>query len=89
MLHQAEYRSDGVYIGFHVSQAIGLGIASLCRMANGKKTNKGEGCAEAAEKAVELAKHHTHGEMPHVFNGSVEHARAHIEESIEGKVKEN
>ena len=50
---------------------------------------KGEGCMEAAEKAVELARNHTHGEMPHVFNGSVEHALAHIEESIEGKVKEN
>ncbi len=50
---------------------------------------KSEGCLEAAEKAVALAKNHTHGEMPHVYNGSVEHALAHIEESIEGKVKQN
>ena len=50
---------------------------------------KGEGCMEAARIAVELARNHTHGEMPHVFNGSVEHALAHIEESIEGKVSEN
>ncbi len=50
---------------------------------------KGEGCMLAAEKAVELARHHDHGEMPHVYNGSVEHALAHIEESIEGKVKQN
>jgi len=50
---------------------------------------KGEGGQEAAEKAVELARNHTHGEMPHVFNGSVEHALAHIEESIEGKVADN
>ncbi|MBE6956560.1 MAG: ferrous iron transport protein B [Ruminococcaceae bacterium] len=50
---------------------------------------KGEGCAEAAAKAVELARNHSHGEMPHVFNGSVEHALAHIEESIEGKVLGN
>ncbi len=50
---------------------------------------KGEGCMEAAKLAVELAKNHTHGEMPHVFNGSVEHALAHIEESIEGKVADN
>ena len=50
---------------------------------------KGEGCLEAAEKAVELARSHTHGDMPHVFGGSVEHALAHIEESIEGKVKSN
>ena len=50
---------------------------------------KGEGCVEAAEKAVALARNHNHGEMPHVFNGSVEHALAHIEESIEGKVQGN
>ena len=50
---------------------------------------KSLGCQEAAEKAVELARNHTHGEMPHVFNGSVEHALAHIEESIEGKVPQN
>ncbi len=50
---------------------------------------KGEGCLEAAQLAVELAKNHTHGEMPHVFNGCVEHALAHIEESIEGKVSPN
>ena len=47
---------------------------------------KGEGCFEAAKKAVELARNHTHAEIPHVYNGSVEHALAHIEESIEGKV---
>ena len=47
---------------------------------------KGEGCFEAAEKAVALARNHTHSEIPHVYNGSVEHALAHIEESIEGKV---
>ncbi len=50
---------------------------------------KNEGCLEAAQMAVELARNHTHGEMPHVFNGSVEHALAHIEESIEGKVASN
>ena len=47
---------------------------------------KGEGGKAAVEKAVELAKDHVHGEMPHVFNGSVEHALAHIEETIENKV---
>jgi len=50
---------------------------------------KGEGCFEAAEKAVALARNHTHSEIPHVYNGSVEHALAHIEESIEGKVASN
>ena len=50
---------------------------------------KGEGVFEAAQKAVERARNHTHAEIPHVYNGSVEHALAHIEESIEGKVPAN
>ena len=50
---------------------------------------KSEGCFEAAKKAVEHARNHNHGDMPHVFDGSVEHALAHIEESIEGTVKNN
>ena len=44
---------------------------------------KGEGSKEAAEKAVAIARNHVHDEMPHIFNGSVEHALAHIEETIE------
>ncbi len=44
---------------------------------------KGEGGMEVAQKAVELAKNHVHGPRPHVFNGSVEHALAHIEEEID------
>ena len=47
---------------------------------------KGEGGMEAAQKAVAAAKSHVHGELPHVFTGSVEHAIAHIEESISGMV---
>ena len=50
---------------------------------------KGEACTEAAEKAVALARNHSHTERPHVFGGSVEHALAHIEESIEGKINSN
>ena len=47
---------------------------------------KGEGSMKAAEMAVAAAKSGTAGELPHVFTGSVEHAIAHIEESIQGKV---
>ena len=47
---------------------------------------KGEGGMAAAEKAVALAQKKQAGELPHVFTGSVEHALAHIEESIQGKV---
>ena len=49
---------------------------------------KGEGGMAAAEKAVALAQRKQTGELPHVFTGSVEHALAHIEESIQGKVSE-
>jgi len=47
---------------------------------------KGEGGLDAAEKAVAAAQKKAGGEHPHVFTGSVEHALAHIEESIEGTV---
>ena len=47
---------------------------------------KGEGGMAAAEKAVALAYSHSAGELPHVFTGSVEHALAHIEESIADRV---
>ena len=47
---------------------------------------KGEGCIEAAKAAVKLAGKPRTAELPHVFTGSVEHAIAHIEESIADKV---
>lgn len=47
---------------------------------------KGEGGVAAAEKAIALAQTQKAGELPHVFTGSVEHAIAHIEESISDKV---
>ena len=47
---------------------------------------KGEGSVEVAKRAAQLAAAHKPGSIPSVFEGSVEHAIAHIEESIEGKV---
>ncbi len=47
---------------------------------------KNEGSEKAAELAVAAAKKAKAGELPHGFTGSVEHAIAHIEESIQGKV---
>ena len=46
---------------------------------------KGEGTKEVAEQAIKLAKGGKAAERPHVFTGSVEHAIAHIEESIHDK----
>ena len=54
---------------------------------------KNEGGIQAAQKAVEMARRDVVEkgpgklpDVPHVFSGSVEHAIAHIEESIQGKV---
>ena len=48
---------------------------------------KGEKVFDAAEACIEKAKEKIE-ECPHVFTGSVEHALAHIEESIQNKVDE-
>jgi len=47
---------------------------------------KGDGSLDAAAAALNAAREKRKGELPHVFTGSVEHAVAHIEESIQGKV---
>ena len=62
-----------------LSDALGCQVVEISAL-------KGEGGMAAAEKAVALAKSHRAGELPHVFTGSVEHAIAHIEESIQGMV---
>ncbi|MBR5520394.1 MAG: ferrous iron transport protein B [Oscillospiraceae bacterium] len=65
-----------------LSKALGCPVVEISALKN-------EGVMEAAEKVVELAKNHTHGDVPHVFKGGVEHALAHIEESIEDTVDNN
>ena len=62
-----------------LGEALGCDVVEMSAL-------KGEGGMEAAQKAVAAAKSHVHGELPHVFTGSVEHAIAHIEESISGMV---
>ncbi|MGL4982789.1 MAG: ferrous iron transport protein B [Treponemataceae bacterium] len=47
---------------------------------------KGEGTKAAAEVAIQAAQNHQKTFMPCFFDGSVEHAIAHIEESIESHV---
>jgi len=50
---------------------------------------EGKGCLDVANAAVKVAENHQVfkvAELPHVFRGSVEHALAHIEESISDKV---
>lgn len=48
---------------------------------------KGEGSVQVADIAAKLAAEKKVCRTPSVFNGSVEHAVAHIEESIEGMVE--
>ncbi len=63
-----------------LSKALGCPVVEISAL-------KGEGTKEAAELAVLEAKRGVKGERPHVFTGSVEHALAHIEESLHGKVE--
>lgn len=49
---------------------------------------RGEGIDEVSKKAVDIAKNNAFSELPHVFVGSVEHAIAHIEDCIRGKIKD-
>ncbi len=65
-----------------------LGAALGCEVVE-MSALKGEGGMAAAEKAVDMARRHQAGELPHVFTGSVEHALAHIEESIQGQVADS
>ena len=62
-----------------LGEALGCTVVEMSALKN-------EGGMEAAQTAVRLAQSHRQEELPHVFTGSVEHALAHIEESIEGKV---
>ncbi len=48
--------------------------------------SNGDGCHEIVEAAMAAAATHRRAECPHVFSGSVEHALAHIEESLDERV---
>ena len=72
-------KNGGRIDGKKLSAALGCTVLEISAL-------KGEGSTAAAEKAMDLARSQRSGELPHVFTGSVEHAIAHIEESIQGKV---
>ena len=63
-----------------------LGAALGCEVV-ATSALKGEGSKEAASRAASLAEEKRAVSAPSVFEGSVEHAIAHIEESIEGMVE--
>ena len=65
-----------------LGEALGCDVVEMSALKN-------EGGMEAAQRCVraaQRAKGQSEKELPHVFTGSVEHAIAHIEESIAGKV---
>ena len=73
-------RKNGDKIDLHkLGKALGCEVRAISAL-------KGEGCLEAADAAVRLAGQPRTAELPHVFTGGVEHAVAHIEESISDKV---
>ena len=62
-----------------LSEALGCEIIETSAL-------KGEGSLKAAQQAAELARTGKRTSVPCVFGGTVEHAIAHIEELLEGKV---
>ena len=59
-----------------------IGKALHCQVV-GISAHTGAGCVEAAKTLISKIDTHGNPEVPHVFSGSVEHALAHIEESIQ------
>ncbi|MBQ4470767.1 MAG: ferrous iron transporter B [Kiritimatiellae bacterium] len=73
-------RRNGDTIDFSkIGKALGCEVVGISAL-------KRDGDVAVAEKVVEMAKAGRKGEVSHVFSGSVEHAIAHIEESIQGQV---
>jgi ferrous iron transport protein B len=73
-------KKNGDTIDFaKIGKALGCEVMGISAL-------KKDGDVAVAEKVVEMAKAGRKGEVSHVFSGSVEHAIAHIEESIQGQV---
>ena len=82
MIDMVEKNGDVINLA-KLSKALGCPCIEISAL-------KGRNTKEAAEQAIYLAGHHSHEDrLPHVYAGGVEHALAHIEESIEGLVPSN
>lgn len=74
---------NGDKINFaELSKALGCKVIPISAL-------KGNSTVDAARLSVLAANEKIQVEQPHVFKGSVEHALAHIEESIQDKVDKN
>ena len=65
-----------------LGEALGCDVVEMSALKNEGGMEAAQRCVQAAQSAKGKAEE----ELPHVFTGSVEHAIAHIEESIAGKV---
>ena len=65
-----------------LGEALGCDVVEMSALKNEGGMEATQRCVRAAQSAKGKAEE----ELPHVFTGSVEHAIAHIEESIAGKV---
>lgn len=81
MVDVVRKKGDKIDIG-RLSEALNCEVVTISAL-------KKEGCPELTEKAIALAGKTDHMELPHVYTGSVEHALAHIEESIANYVYKN
>lgn len=80
MMDVVEKNGDKIDIE-SLSKALGCKVVSMSALTE-------TGVYEAADACIEASKHEV-AECPHVFTGSVEHALAHIEESIQKDVTKN
>lgn len=78
MIDVVHKNGDVIYLA-KLAKALGCEVVETSAL-------KGIGSKKASERAIALAKEKFTTELPHVFEGSVEHALAHIEESIENRV---
>lgn len=74
MIDLVKKRGDQIDLG-RLSEELGCEVVAISAL-------KGEGSLGLAAAAIAVAKSQRLAERPHVFKGSVEHALAHIEESI-------
>ena len=81
MIDVVEKNGDKIDIE-KLSKELGCKVVTMSALKN-------DGVKEAIDECIKAANSKKNETHPHVFKGSVEHALAHIEESIEGKVKEN
>ena len=65
-----------------LGEALGCDVVEMSALKNEGGMEAAQRCVQAAQSAKGKAEE----ELPHVFTGSVEHAIAHIEESIAGRV---